>query len=164
MVGYFQNHYGDVMSAKTKTRPGAQQQKLDLRSVKKKDLFKKKDATSKSIVTKSPRKTQVKDEPAIKRVEKKSEFARQFFNGAHSISLSIVLTKEDLELLRLFDHNRDYGPCIGKPFLLCIISMTTLLGTKIGGVEIKRDLHIIDFNGRQLMEEVSSRLMLYIYE
>ena len=67
------------MSTKTKTRPGAQQQKLDLRSVKKKSLFKKKDATPKSIVVKSPNKTQIKDEVAIKRVEKKSEFARYFF-------------------------------------------------------------------------------------
>ena len=74
MVGYFENHYGDVMSTKTKTRPEAQQQKLGLRSVKKKNLFKKKDTTSKSTVAKSPGKSQVKDEAAIKQAEKKSEF------------------------------------------------------------------------------------------
>ena len=114
MVGYFENHYGDVMSTKTKTRPEAQQQKLGLRSVKKKNLFKKKDTTSKSTVAKSPGKSQVKDEVAIKQAEKKSEFALQFFHGTRSLYSHVVLTKEDLELLRLFDHNRDYGPCIGK--------------------------------------------------
>jgi len=25
----------------------------------------------------------------------------------------VALTREDLELLKLFDHNHDYGPCIG---------------------------------------------------
>ena len=31
-----------------------------------------------------------------------------------------MLTKEDLELLKLFDHDRDYGPSIGTLFACSI--------------------------------------------
>lgn len=103
------------MSSKAKvTQHETQQQKLELRSVKKKNLFKSKGPTSKNVAVTSPSKRQLKDEVTKKRAEKKpSEFARQIFHGTLSVHYRIVLTKEDLELLKLFDHNRDYGPCIG---------------------------------------------------
>ena len=42
-----------------------------------------------------------------------------------------MLTKEDLELLKLFDHDREYGPCIG----------TYVVRDKSGGYG-SRDLYI----------------------
>ena len=71
------NHYGDVMSSKVKTE--AQQRKLELRSVKKKNLFKKKrDPTSKYAPVVSPGESP-KDGATTKEVKKKlGKFSLQF--------------------------------------------------------------------------------------
>ena len=63
----FLNHYGDVMSTKAKT---TQQRKLDLRSAKKKKLFKKKGTTSKYESVISPDNS-LKDEGTKTRNKKK---------------------------------------------------------------------------------------------
>ena len=101
------------MSSKVKTE--AQQRKLDLRSVKKKNLFKKKkDPTSNYAPVVSPGES-LTDRATKQEVKKKlGEFSLQFSWQALTVCLWTVLTEKHLELLKLFDHNRDYGPCIGK--------------------------------------------------
>jgi len=99
------------------TKATTKQRKLELPSAKKRP-FKKKGAPIKDSLPKETTRKDLVDSESFGILYKFSQYERTLYN----FLMLDVLTQKHLDLLKLFDHNRDFGPCIGKHvFHVCLV-------------------------------------------